>query len=100
MKNYPKVSDADIAFGAYPKHWFKKAVIEARSSGFDMNNCDRAAGLFFSGGKVNFDQSLDHDFLERGYRILRAVLGSYDPKHGEKMAVCELIINSLEIKKD
>ena len=96
MDNYPEVSDADMAFGQYPGKWFSETLKKATAAGFGTNNCDRASGLFFSGGKVDYDRSLDSDFLNSGTRILRAVLGSFEPKHEHKMVVCEYIINSME----
>ena len=96
IEKFPEVSCADIAFGGYPQEWFSQTLKEAEEKGFGVNNCDRAAELFYNGGKINYNEQRDKEYLDAGSRTLRAVLGSFEPKHEHKMAVCEYIIHSLE----
>lgn len=96
IKDFPEVSDADMAFGGYPGEWFKTILAEAKEKGFGVNNCKRAAELFYNGGNVNVNRELDKDYIAHGLRALKAVLGSFEPKHEHKMAVCEYIIDCLE----
>jgi hypothetical protein len=97
IKEFPKISAADVAFGVYPKDWFAETLKEAEKKGFGMNNSDRAAQLFYNGGKVNVKDGLDKEYVSKGLRALKAVIGSFEPPHQHKMAVCEYIIHCLEI---
>lgn len=96
IKKFPEIDDASMAFGGYPEDWFRKILKDAESKGFNMNNCDRAAQLFYNGGKVNIKDDADKEYVNAGLRMLHAVLGSFNPKHEHKMAVCEYIIDCLE----
>jgi hypothetical protein len=96
IKDFPEISDEDIAFGGYPRDWFSEILKEAEEKDFGMNNSDRAAQLFYRGGKVNVKEGLDKEYASKGLRALRAVLGSFEPLHEHKMAVCEYIIDNLE----
>lgn len=96
IKSFPEISGADMAFGGYPQKWFKTVLKEAKEKGFGMNNCDRSAKLFYSGGSVNVNKTLDKEYATKGLRALKAVVGSFEPKHEHKMAVCEYIIDCLE----
>ena len=96
IEQFPEISGADIAFGGYPADWFKATLEDAEEKGFGSNNCKRSAELFYNGGKVNVKDSLDKKYAAKGLRTLKAVMGSFEPKHEHKMAVCEYIIDCLE----
>lgn len=98
IKKFPKVTDADIAFGGYPEKWFKSTLAKAEIEGFDTNGSSRAAELFHNGGKLNLNKSLDDGYLDNGVRMLKAILGSFNPKHEHKMSVCSYILASIENK--
>ena len=51
--------------------------------------------LFFSGGKLNFKKDLDESFKAKAVPYLRAFMGSFEPSHEEKEAVCTLILSEL-----
>lgn len=91
---FPDVSDIDIAFGAYPHDWFA-SVMKIESLPEDQKWNDLADSLFYKGGNIPFDESLSEEYQIKGSRILRAVLGSWAPKHEHKEKVCGLIIKSL-----
>ena len=99
IKEFPEIKDVDIAFGGYPNGWFHETLKEAQEKGFGINNCTRAAQLFYNGGKLNLNKKLDNEYLNSGMRTLKAVLGSFEPSHQDKMAVCEYIIHCLENEK-
>ena len=96
IEKFPEISDSQIAFGGYPDDWFQETLKEAEEEGFGINNCKRAAQLFYKGGKLNLNREHNPDFLLSGTRALKAVLGSLTPKHEDKMAICEYIIHCLE----
>jgi hypothetical protein len=93
------VSAADVALGSYPQDWFKKTLSEAEAAGFGSNNSARFSNLFFNGGKLNLNRELDDEYISKGVSILKAVMGSFEPKHEHKSAVCEYILASIEVKQ-
>ena len=90
---FPEVTDAQVAFGGYPRPWFDEALKKAEGIEPEWEN--KANELFFSGGKVGINESLPEDYRKRGFHMLQAVLGSWEPKHEHKSAVCGLILKSL-----
>ncbi len=99
IKSFPEITDADMAFGGYPEDWFKKTLSTAKAKGFGMNNCKRTSELFYKGGKFNLNKGLDEKYLTEGVRILKCIIGSFNPKHEDKMAICEYILDSIETNK-
>lgn len=99
IKSFPKISDADMAFGGYPADWFKTTLKDAEVKGFGPNNCDRTATLFYKGGSLNLNKELDSDYITSGVRTLKAILCSFNPKHEHKMAVCEYILSNIEVQE-
>ena len=55
--------------------------------------------LFFSGGKIEFQKDLDEDFKTRAWTFCRGFMGSWDPKHEHKEAVCALLMSELLVAK-
>ena len=91
---FPDVTDVDIAFGGYPREWFAN-VMKIESLPEDRKWNELAERLFFEGGKIPFNKSLQGEYQIKGSRMLRAVLGSWEPKHEHKEKVCGLILKSL-----
>ena len=91
---FPEVSDIDIAFGGYPKQWFSSVMKIEEEKGDGKWN-DLAENLFFNGGKPPINTRLPKEYLINGLRILRAVMGSFEPKHEHKEKVCGLILKSI-----
>jgi len=77
----------------------KKLLSEAESRGFrcgsntPYNNLFKQ--LFFSGGKLNFKENLDEGFKNKAVPYLKSFMGSFEPKHEEKEAVCALLLSEL-----
>jgi hypothetical protein len=94
---FPNVTGADIAFGGYDKAWFKKTLaIEELPEDKEFEGM--ATQLFFSGGSVAINKDLPEEYVSKGLRILKAVLGSFEPKHEHKEKVCGLILKSICMK--
>jgi len=55
--------------------------------------------LFFSGGEIEFQKKVDEDFKAKAWPFCRAVMGSWDPKHEHKEAVCALLMSELLVAK-
>jgi len=91
---FPEVSDADRAFGGYPKEWFDKTLAIGLKPE-DQKWADLMESLFFKGGTIPINQSLPKDYIRKGGRILRAIMGSFEPKHEHKEVVCALILKSM-----
>ena len=91
---FPEVTDADVAFGGYPRDWFSKTLAMYESPADDKWG-DLASRLFFSGGTIPTNKELPQEYLVRGKRLLKAVLGSWESKHEDKEAVCGLILKSI-----
>lgn len=92
---FPEVTQAAAVFGNYPKEWFKKTLEDTRKEGIDKEYISMANKLFFDGGELDINDSLDKDYISKGLLLLRAVLGSYAPKHEHKEIVAAKIIESL-----
>lgn len=91
---FPDVTDADMAFGGYPRDWF--AEVMKRELPRDYRKwADLMEELFFHGGKVPLNESLDKDYVSRGLRMLHAVMGSFEPKHEHKEQVCAQILYAI-----
>jgi hypothetical protein len=95
--DFPEVTDVDIAFGGYSKDWFKKVLTQPSHRKYE----NMASSLFFNGGTVPVNKNLPEEYKTRGLRILRAVIGSFEPSHEDKKYVCGVILESLcHDKKD
>ena len=92
--NFPEVSDVDIAFGGYDKKWFKKTrAIEYKQE--DIEYEEIAIKLLLNGGTIPINTNLPKEYVSLGLRVLKAILGSFEPKNEDKEKVCGLILKSL-----
>lgn len=95
----PEVTDVDIAFPATIPN-FGKFLDEAREEEKNDPNWNkwekRFHELFFKGGKLNLNKSLDEEYLNRSVRYFRTAAGSFEPKHEHKTLVCAYILRSIE----
>jgi hypothetical protein len=76
----------------------KKLLIEAKSRDFYNGNTPYNAlfgGLFFGGGKLNFKKDIPEDFRKTATQYLKAFMGSFEPKHEEKEAICAMLLSEL-----
>lgn len=95
--NFPDLNDT-----AAVRRAAAELLIEARERGFDGGYTeynDLFSSLFFSGGKIEFQKKLDEDFKNRAWTFCRGYMGSWDPKHEHKEAVCALLMSELLVAK-
>ena len=93
IESFPKVNDLDMAFGGYDKEWFRETL--GKTEGIERNWTRLASELFFNGGKVPVNKNLDKEYVSSGLRMLRSIIGSFEPRHEEKEIVCGLILKSI-----
>ena len=94
IKDFPEVNDVDMDFGDYPKDWFTKTL----ATGVDDDDkkwCDLFSKLFYSGGSVPFNKDLPTEYTNKGLRMLKAVMGSFEPKHEDKKVVSAIILKNI-----
>ena len=51
--------------------------------------------LFFKGGKVEFKDGVDENLKQKGWDYCRALMGSFNPKHEHKEAVCAMLLSEI-----
>jgi len=76
----------------------KYLLQEAKDRGFYNGNTPYNilfSNLFYSGGKVVFKKYLDEQFKEKAWKYCRSFMGSFEPKHEHKEAICALLISEL-----
>jgi hypothetical protein len=92
--DFPNVDAAGMVFCGYPREWFDDVM--KRENPVDYQKwADLMESLFFSGGTLPINEQLDKDYVSRGIRILKAVMGSFEPKHEHKEKVCALILKAI-----
>ena len=94
--NFPEISGLDMAFSTLRTD--KKLLAEAKERGFYNGNTpynDLFSKLFFTGGKVIFKKKVDKDFRKKAWVYCRSLMGSYEPKHEEKEAICAMLMSEL-----
>lgn len=95
MKDFPEVTDVEIAFGYSCKDWFYDTLKEAEKE--NLHNWEkRFSDLFFCGGSLNLNKSIPEEKLRKGIRLFKAIAGSFEPKHEHKEAVCAMILREIE----
>lgn len=93
---FPEVSGIDTAFPTF--RTIPELLEEAEKRGFYNDNnpyCRLFSKLFFNGGKVVFKKDLDPDFQKRGWSYCRSFMGSFEPKHEHKEAICAMLMSEL-----
>lgn len=93
---FPELSAADIAFSTLRTN--PELLAEARKRGFYNGSTKYNklfSELFFSGGHLNFKKDLPADFKTKAVSYLKAFMGSFEPKHEEKAAICALLLSEL-----
>lgn len=93
---FPKVTGADIVFPTYKT--IPALLDEAKRLKFYDGNTPYNklfSTLFFSGGKIKFKEGIDEDFKKRAWGYCRAFMGSWEPKHEEKEAICAYIMSHI-----
>lgn len=94
--NFPKVSTVDMVFPTLPTN--KELLLEAKNRGYYNGNTPYNklfSTLFFSGGKVKFKTNVDQEFSNNAWNYVRCFMGSWEPKHEEKEAICAMILSEI-----
>jgi hypothetical protein len=94
--NFPEVTAVHIAFPTFKTD--KQLLEEAKYRGFYNGNTPYNKlfnKLFFEGGKVKFKKKIDKSFFEGAWLYCRAFMGSFEPKHEEKEAICAMLLSEL-----
>jgi len=93
---FPEVRDVDLAFPTIKTD--KNLLMEAKSRGFYNGHTPfnkLFSTLFFNGGRIDIKNDIPEDFKEAALRYLKAFMGSWEPKHEEKEAICALILSEI-----
>ncbi len=85
--NIPDIPDADVVFGGADQHLPKWADLPPDFRSMRGKFCDAASSLFYSGGTLSdhnlkFKDGVDR---QRAARLIRALLGSFGPRHEHKI---------------
>ena len=93
---FPVLTDAQVAFSSVRTNDYLLNI--AKQQGFYNGHTaynELFSTLFYKGGSVTFKEGLDEAYKAKAWRYLRALMGSFVPKHEEKEAVCALILSDL-----
>ena len=87
---FPEVTALDFAFSTFEAP--KILVDEANQR--DLENARRKfSDLFFNGGKFRLKDDVKGTWKESAFLFARALMGSFEPSHEDKEAVCALIFD-------
>lgn len=93
---FPEVTDVDMAFGTYPKNFFQECLLKESKPKYE----EIVHHLFFEGGEIPHNKSLPKDHLQKGLRIFKSIMCSWDCKHEHKVHVCGVILEELNKEID
>jgi len=91
---FPKITGIIISTIKTDKNLLEEAKKRGFYNGYTPYN-DLFSELFFNGGKINFKKGLDEDFKAKALPYLKSFMGSFEPKHEEKEAICALLLSEL-----
>jgi hypothetical protein len=94
--NFQKVTGVDMAFPTFKTD--KTLLAEARERGFYHGHTEYNklfSTLFYTGGKIAFKDGLDEEFKKNAWSYCRSFMGSWEPKHEEKEAICAMLMSEL-----
>lgn len=94
--NFPEVYGVKMAFLTFKTD--AKLLQEAKGRGFyngDTPYNKLFSTIFFRGGKVKFKEGVDESFKIKAWNYCRSFMGSFEPKHEEKEAICALLLSEL-----
>lgn len=92
----PTLTDLEVTFSTVRTD--PEMLAEAKARGFHNGRTPYNSlfgTLFFKGGRLNFKSDLDPEFKTKATRYLRAFMGSFEPSHEDKEAVCALLLSEL-----
>lgn len=92
----PEVTDADVAFGGYPRDFFESAkrfdfADRTEQTRFE----DIVNDLFFNGGQIPCGSTVAAPYKTRALRMFKAVVKSFEPSHEDKTRVCAAILKCI-----
>jgi hypothetical protein len=93
---FPQVGGIDMVFSTFKTD--KALLEEARMRGFYNGNTPYNrlfSKLFFGGGKIKFKEGIDEDFKSNAWKYCRSFMGSFEPKHEEKEAICAMLMSEI-----
>jgi hypothetical protein len=93
---FPKVNGASMAFPTLRA--IPELLKEAKERGFYNGNTPYNklfSDLFFSGGKIQFKKDVNETLKAKAWPYCRAFMGSFEPSHEDKEAICALIMSEL-----
>lgn len=93
---FPEVSAVDMAFPTFKTN--PLLLAEAKQRGFYNSRTPYHTlfnKLWIRGGKVEFKAGVDEAFKAKAWPYCRALMGSFEPKHEEKEAVCAMLMAEL-----
>jgi len=97
LNTFPKVDSTQITCGQIPemKEWIKKAANAGFRENWHNNNfCKLVSNLFYKGGDFpKKKKGIDEEIYLNGFRYFRCWLGSFNPKHEDKIAVCGYVVS-------
>ena len=92
----PKQTGADIMFPTY--RTIPALLEEAKLRKFYNGNTPYNklfSDLFYSGGKVVFKKDVEEETLKTIWSYCRSFMGSWEPKHEEKEAICAMLMSEV-----
>ncbi len=93
---FPEVSGLDMAFSTFKTD--KNLLAEAKDRGFYNGHTPYNklfSSLFYEGGKIKFKKGLNEEFKNKAWKYCRSFMGSWEPKHEEKEAICAMLMSEL-----
>ena len=93
---FPEITAADMMFPTMKAD--STLLQEAKERGFyngDTPYNKLFSDLFFKGGGIKFKPGLDPSFKAKAWPYLRSFMGSWEPKHEEKEAICAMLLSEL-----
>lgn len=93
---FPKLTGLDLAFPTVPTD--KNLLAEAHQRGFTSGDTPYErlfSDLFYKGGSLDFKSDLPEPFKKDATMYLKALMGSWEPKHEHKQSVCALLLSEL-----
>lgn len=100
----PEITDIEIVFpaGLPELNRFTKEVADTpfRKNWINEPWCDYVQTLFFKGGTYpEVQEGVTKEEYTRLFRYVRALLGSYEPKHEDKIAVIAYLLSQYCVLK-
>ena len=93
---FPEVNGIDMAFSTFKT--ILELLKEAKERGFYNGHSPYNrlfSQAFFNGGRVIFKKDIDAEFKQKAWSYCRALMGSFEPKHEDKEAVCAMLMSEL-----